>query len=148
MLNMNEYEKVKLDFLSKSTNLLGVPHHYNIYIISKLSLKYLKVIWKISTNLLGVSPPLAKGGERLHPVAEAKEGLGRGRLSEDERLAGLEEGGKDGGGKYLDGGGGEDEMDGEAGTRFEAGTRKLTDIFFAIFLVWQVSSFWFLDSSF
>ena len=38
-------------------------------------------------------------------------------------------------------------MDAEAGTRFEAGTRKLSDIFFAIFLVWQVSSFAILDSS-
>ena len=38
-------------------------------------------------------------------------------------------------------------MDAEAGTRFEAGTRKLTDIFFAIIPVWQVSSFSILDSS-
>ena len=38
-------------------------------------------------------------------------------------------------------------MGGEARTRLETGTRKFT-YFFAIVPVRQVSSFWFLDSSF
>ena len=37
-------------------------------------------------------------------------------------------------------------MGGEAGTRLETGTRKFS-YFFAIIPAWQVSSFWFLDSS-